>query len=97
MCVTDTFRTELPAISKILDDRLAERTSWKTIDSLEDFAAAKTKAVASNASASVVALHSEAEAHIFANAPHCFTLKTFLKFITKMDSESTVHFGVSRC
>jgi hypothetical protein len=94
--VTDTFRAERQAIARVLDARLEERTSWKTIGSLAAFATAKGQAVGGNASASVVALYGEGEAHIFENVPHCFNLAGFLQFITKIDSESTVHFGVSR-
>ncbi len=94
--VTDTFRAERPDIARVLDARLADRTSWSIIDSLDAFATLKGKAAAQNASATVVALHGDDEAHIFANVPHCFKLAGFVKFITKMDFESTVHFGVAR-
>jgi hypothetical protein len=83
--VTEAFKLESPSRWDLIQHMLGGGL-WKLLHSLEEFAAAKDRAVATRNAATVVALASAEEARMYANAvKHVMTGKQFLTFVAVVD------------
>ena len=60
--------------------------TWKLIDSIDGFAAAKNAAMRSNSSASVVAFIGSEEGHVYASVTHCYGIVELINFLFCVDS-----------
>ena len=83
--LTDAFRTEHPAITAVVAQKAC--ATWKLIDSIDGFAAAKNVAMRGNCSASVVAFIGSEEGHVYyESVTHCYGLVELINFLFCVDS-----------
>ena len=85
--ISDAAEHEHPECADLVRARVGR--SWTVIDDLEQFAAAKQKAINQKVSPSVVAFIGDNEAASFAGVAHAFSVDAFLEFFCKLDLESS--------
>lgn len=81
--MTAAFKNANPEVAAIFEANVSN--SFKLLADIDAFAIEKDKATKAKAPASVIALITEDERHIFANIPHVFSFPEALDFFFKLD------------